>query len=220
MLGNFKVLEGELNIQTKVTGACLLDPCEHMLGFVPVVELCGSCFQQLWYRLERHTLLPCCWRRLTFLPLIAMNNHRNATTITLKTSDHVKLNTCVMDKTIRVMVFCAGDIHGLQDIAFPYQSELKVNGGEIKANLRGLKNKSGTTRPVDITDSLRLDKASYQNNIEFTYALTNKVITNPKGGQDRRKEVSKTLPRSQVVPMLTRYQSPRPPLASSEMELC
>jgi E3 SUMO-protein ligase PIAS1 len=54
-----------------------------------------------------------------------------------------------------------------------------VNGGDIKANLRGLKNKPGSTRPVDITDSLRLRPASYGNNIELTYALTQKVREAP-----------------------------------------
>ncbi|KAF3024352.1 SUMO ligase siz1 [Neopestalotiopsis sp. 37M] len=104
-----------------------------------------------------------------------MTQHRNSNTITLKTSEHAALQRCVSNKTMRVMVFCAADDRGVQDIAFPHQSELKVNGGEIKANLRGLKGKAGSTRPVDITESLRLDKTSYVNNIEFTYALTNKV---------------------------------------------
>jgi E3 SUMO-protein ligase PIAS1 len=104
-----------------------------------------------------------------------MAQHRNSTTITLKNSEHQALSRCVIDKTRRVMVFCAGDDRGIQDIAFPHQSELKVNGGEIKANLRGLKGKAGSTRPVDITDALRLDKTSYVNNVEFTYALTTKV---------------------------------------------
>jgi E3 SUMO-protein ligase PIAS1 len=73
------------------------------------------------------------------------------------------------------MVFCAGEGHGRQDIAFPHQSEIKVNGGEIKANLRGLKNKPGSTRPVDITKELRLNIVAYNNNVEMTYALTSKV---------------------------------------------
>ena len=73
------------------------------------------------------------------------------------------------------MVFCAAGNTGMQEVAFPYQCELKVNGGDIKANLRGLKNKPGSTRPVDITDSLRLRPASYTNNVEITYALTQKV---------------------------------------------
>lgn len=79
------------------------------------------------------------------------------------------------DKSVRVMVFCAAGDTGIQDVAFPHQSELKVNGGDVKANLRGLKNKPGSTRPVDITDLLRLKTLNYTNNIEFTYALTNKA---------------------------------------------
>jgi E3 SUMO-protein ligase PIAS1 len=76
------------------------------------------------------------------------------------------------------MVFCSSDNRGRQDITFPHQSEIKVNGGEIKANLRGLKNKAGSTRPVDITKELRLKMASYSNNVEMTYALTSKVDKN------------------------------------------
>lgn len=62
----------------------------------------------------------------------------------------------------------------MQEVAFPHQSELKVNGGEVKANLRGLKNKPGSTRPVDITKALRL-RPKYTNNVDFTYALTSKA---------------------------------------------
>ncbi|POR33609.1 E3 SUMO-protein ligase pli1 [Tolypocladium paradoxum] len=100
-------------------------------------------------------------------------DHRNAINISIKLNDHPVLQRCVDDKSYRVMVFCAGDPSGVQDVAFPHQSELKVNGGDIKANLRGLKNKPGSTRPVDITHALRL-KPQYINNVEFTYALTNK----------------------------------------------
>jgi E3 SUMO-protein ligase PIAS1 len=74
------------------------------------------------------------------------------------------------------MVFGAADGHGPQDIAFPHQSEIKVNGGEVKANLRGLKNKPGSTRPVDITKDLRLNgTVTYANTVEMTYALTTKA---------------------------------------------
>lgn len=103
-----------------------------------------------------------------------MSNHRNSIQIPLKPVDHPALNKCTYDKSLRIMVFCAGSEDGMQDIAFPHQSELKVNGDDMKANLRGLKGKPGSTRPVDITQALRLDKYSYVNNIEFTYALTNK----------------------------------------------
>lgn len=76
------------------------------------------------------------------------------------------------------MIFCAAD-SGLKqftksDIAFPHQVELKVNLDDVKANLRGLKNKPGTTQPADITNYVR-KKSNYANNIMMTYALTQKV---------------------------------------------
>ncbi|KPM37601.1 hypothetical protein AK830_g8952 [Neonectria ditissima] len=104
----------------------------------------------------------------------AMSQHRNSVTVPLKLNDHPALQKCINEKSHRVMVFCAGDNIGMQDIAFPHQSELRVNTEDIKANLRGLKNKPGSTRPVDVTNKLRL-KHNYTNNLEFTYALTNKA---------------------------------------------
>lgn len=78
----------------------------------------------------------------------------------------------------RVMVYCAADTglnqYTKSDIAFPHQVELKVNLDEVKANLRGLKNKPGTTRPADITDHIR-KKAGYPNQVVMTYALTQKA---------------------------------------------
>ncbi|OTA07389.1 hypothetical protein A9Z42_0082730 [Trichoderma parareesei] len=106
-------------------------------------------------------------------PSAAMAQHRNSVTIPLKLSHCPIAQRCIDDKSYRIMVFCASDNSGVQDVAFPHQSELRVNGDEIKANLRGLKNKPGSTRPVDITNALRL-KRDYMNNIEFTYALTTK----------------------------------------------
>lgn len=85
------------------------------------------------------------------------------------------LQQCAADPSMRVLVFCAAANTGTQEISFPHQSELKVNGGDAKANLRGLKNKPGSTRPADITPYLRLKPGTYENSIEFTYALTNKV---------------------------------------------
>lgn len=75
------------------------------------------------------------------------------------------------------MVYCAADAMSpftLVDIEFPYQFEIKVNQDEVKANLRGLKNKTGTTKPADITSLLR-HKAGYRNEMIVTYALTKKV---------------------------------------------
>ncbi len=74
------------------------------------------------------------------------------------------------------MIYCASDPlspFSKADIAFPYQVEIKVNMDEVKANLRGLKNKPGSTRPADITDLLR-KRAGYENTMTVTYALTHK----------------------------------------------
>lgn len=104
-----------------------------------------------------------------------MAAHRNSERISLKVQDHPALQLCVADKAMRIMILCTAGNVGVQDIAFPHQCELKVNGGDVKANLRGLKNKPGSTRPVDVTDSLRLRPSTYLNNVEITYALTQKV---------------------------------------------
>ncbi|CAI4211446.1 unnamed protein product [Parascedosporium putredinis] len=88
-----------------------------------------------------------------------MSQHRNSVTVPLKIADHPELRQHLDDKKYRVMVFCAGDNHGVQDISFPHQSEIK---------------KPGSTRPVDISDHLRL-LPNYINNVELIYALTTKV---------------------------------------------
>jgi E3 SUMO-protein ligase PIAS1 len=107
----------------------------------------------------------------------AMVTHRN------NVSTFLQLHTPVIeqlskDPALRIMVFCAADTtlgsYTLHDIAFPHQVELKVNEGDTKANLRGLKNKPGSTRPADITDYIR-QKEKYSNKISLIYALTSKV---------------------------------------------
>jgi len=103
-----------------------------------------------------------------------MTQHRNTLSVPVRMNSHPRLREIPNDETLRIMVFCAAANTGVQDIAFPHQCELKVNGDEVKTNLRGLKNKPGSTRPADITKMLRL-KPTYTNNLEFTYALTQKV---------------------------------------------
>ncbi|KAL9602127.1 MAG: hypothetical protein Q9179_002635 [Wetmoreana sp. 5 TL-2023] len=81
------------------------------------------------------------------------------------------------DSNMRVLIFCAPEPISQftkVDIAFPHQVEVKVNMDEVKANLRGLKNKPGSTRPADITALLR-KRANYENHLSLTYALTQKV---------------------------------------------
>ncbi|CZR58962.1 related to E3 SUMO-protein ligase pli1 [Phialocephala subalpina] len=103
-----------------------------------------------------------------------MQHHRHTVKTTLRVNDRPILSRLSLDPTLRIMVFCSMEGVGKQDIAFPHQSEIKVNTGEVKANLRGLKNKPGSTRAVDITKELRLNPAHYVNTVEMTYALTSK----------------------------------------------
>ncbi|WEW61867.1 E3 SUMO-protein ligase pli1 [Emydomyces testavorans] len=82
---------------------------------------------------------------------------------------------------LRVMVYCAADNcltqYARSDIAFPHQVELKVNLDDVKANLRGLKNRPGTTRPADITNFIR-KKPNFTNYISMAYALTRTAMKN------------------------------------------
>lgn len=99
--------------------------------------------------------------------------------VVLSQNDAMRLQS---DPNLRVMVYCTADTglnpYTKSDIAFPYQVELKANLDEVKANLRGLKNKPGTTRPADVTDYIR-KKPGYPNLIVMTYALTHKASTVP-----------------------------------------
>lgn len=100
-----------------------------------------------------------------------MTQHRNTIHMPFNLNDYPAALKCIEDSSYRIFLFCASDVSGAQDITFPHQSELRVNGGDFKANLRGLKNKPGSTRPVDVTSALRM-RQGYMNNIDFTYALT------------------------------------------------
>lgn len=116
------------------------------------------------------------------------SNEADRSEVREQTRDNVELKVVLsgsvaarlqVDSNLRVMVYCAADT-GLNqfsrsDITFPHQVELKVNLDEVKANLRGLKNKPGTTRPADITNYIR-KRSGYPNQIILTYALTQKVF--------------------------------------------
>ena len=85
------------------------------------------------------------------------------------------------DENLRLMVYSAAEPitpYSNVDIAFPASIEIKVNGDEVKANLRGLKNRPGSTWPADITDMVH-KKANYTNIMVVTYALTTKVSVTP-----------------------------------------
>lgn len=79
------------------------------------------------------------------------------------------------------MVYCAMEPVSAftpMDISFPQSIEIKVNENEVKANLRGLKNKPGSTRPADVTNMIH-KKPNYTNMLKVTYALTQKVSFKP-----------------------------------------
>ena len=76
------------------------------------------------------------------------------------------------------ILMCCGMAHSMSpfsptDVAFPNQIEVKVNDVDVKANFKGLKNKSGSTKPADITNFVR-KFSGQQNTIQVTYALTTK----------------------------------------------
>lgn len=83
------------------------------------------------------------------------------------------------DPTLRLLLFSAMEQplapYTRLDVAFPGQIEVRINGDEVKANYKGLKNKPGSTRPADITDYVRISPANYRNNLVITYALTQKA---------------------------------------------
>lgn len=106
-----------------------------------------------------------------------MAQHRNTINLHISATTYPEVQQCLADTSHRVLLFCAGEAIGSQNIEFPHQAEIRVNGSEVKANLRGLKSKPGSTRPVDITDALRIKPPNYLNTIDFTYALTTKVRT-------------------------------------------
>ncbi|KAF2715174.1 zf-MIZ-domain-containing protein [Pleomassaria siparia CBS 279.74] len=84
------------------------------------------------------------------------------------------------DPTLRILLFSSIEQplanYTRQDVAFPSQIEVRVNGEEAKANFKGLKNKPGSTRPADLTDLVR-KTPHYKNTLLITYALTQKKYT-------------------------------------------
>lgn len=106
-----------------------------------------------------------------------MQSHRNNVTTTLKLRRDI-VDKLKADPALRIMVYCAADDYlghfTKSDIAFPQQVELKVNQDDVKANLKGVKGKQGSTLPADITAFVR-KLEHYTNTISMSYALTQKA---------------------------------------------
>ncbi|CAD0091666.1 unnamed protein product, partial [Aureobasidium vineae] len=127
------------------------------------------------------------------------------------------------DSSLRVMLYCAttstlGPYAFNVDIAFPSQIEVKVNGDEVRKSFKGLKNKPGTTKPVDITDLIR-KIPNYQNVIQVTYALT-KELTSASDLATRLKQTGSRIPRDTVLrEMAAKAQDPDIVTTSTVMSL-
>lgn len=75
------------------------------------------------------------------------------------------------DSSIKVMVYCTSDLVGAAatfplpkaDVSFPRQIEMKINGLEVNADLKGIDKKTGSTKPADIT-SLIVKRPDYPGN--------------------------------------------------------
>jgi E3 SUMO-protein ligase PIAS1 len=108
-----------------------------------------------------------------------MSSHRHTISVFVALTE-AQVQQMKTDKSYRCMIYCATlePITGFTrdtDIAFPHQVEVRVNEVAVTGlNLRGLKNKPGSTRPADITDRLKMI-ANYRNEISLTYAVTQKV---------------------------------------------
>jgi E3 SUMO-protein ligase PIAS1 len=113
--------------------------------------------------------------------LKAREQTRDTARLTISLDEEIA-SRMTRDPNMRAFVFCAAESYDSAwkpvDIAFPTHAELKVNQEDVKVNLKGLKNKPGSTRPVDITSFIR-KKSGFPNSVELVYALTNKVRLYP-----------------------------------------
>lgn len=100
------------------------------------------------------------------------NRHTVAFEIRLSDAQVQRLKS----SNVAIMLYCAAEASytHANHISFPPQIEVKINGDQLQANLRGLKKKSGTTRPADLTSMIR-KLPGYPNMVSITYAATDSV---------------------------------------------
>ncbi|KAE8448016.1 hypothetical protein EG329_009939 [Mollisiaceae sp. DMI_Dod_QoI] len=109
--------------------------------------------------------------------LNAMPERTGTVTLHITAAETPLIREILSDESLRVMIFCAApgnQCSNPQDVAFPHSSRVIVNGNEIKANLRGIIGKPGSTKPVDVTHELRFHSPFYRNEIELVYEFTKK----------------------------------------------
>lgn len=122
--------------------------------------------------------ISCCNDSVPLTLLSASPSHRQNATKNLVLDGGVCARLRA-DSMMRVLLFCAAEQptapFSRVDVAFPSQIEVRINNDEVKANYKGLKNKPGSTRPVDVTRLVRTNPANYRNTVLITYALTQKA---------------------------------------------
>ncbi|OCK84814.1 hypothetical protein K432DRAFT_413769 [Lepidopterella palustris CBS 459.81] len=128
-------------------------------------------------------------------------NHRTSTTGHL-TLNQINADLVKNDSNLRIMIFSAMEQplspFSRNDIAFPGQVEVRVNGDEVKGNYKGLKNKPGSTRPADITEYVR-KIPNYKNTIAVTYALTQKAMVVHLVKKHSVEELTESIKRGKII---------------------
>ena len=88
--------------------------------------------------------------------MIASPSHRQNCTRNLIINESVSARLKA-DPSLRLLLFSALEAalppHARTDITFPAQIEVRLNGDEVRANYKGLKNKPGSTRPAVFCDT-------------------------------------------------------------------
>ena len=104
---------------------------------------------------------------------IYVTNGRGTCTIRFQL-DQKDFEALTTDKNVRLYLLCGAvnvlGTRGTETIQFPSPNELQMNSRVVKANLKGIKNKKGTTKPADITEYLTKNNAI--NIFQFIYAFT------------------------------------------------
>lgn len=104
---------------------------------------------------------------------IYVTNGRGTCTIRFQL-DQKDFEALTANKNVRLYLLCGAvnvlGTRGTETIQFPSPNELQMNGQVVKANLKGIKNKKGTTKPADITEYLT--KNNSMNIFQFIYAFT------------------------------------------------
>ncbi|KAK7203723.1 PINIT domain-containing protein [Myxozyma melibiosi] len=102
--------------------------------------------------------------------LAILPEHRSTVRMQFKLSE-AQSSRLRSDPSYRVYLLSANSDEMREgQIQFPHSIEIRVNTKIVQANLRGLKNKPGTTKPADLTQYINTDIS--QNFVEIIYAYT------------------------------------------------